>query len=773
MQFKNIPQYLKDHQHFCLWRYETDRNGRLTKVPYNPKTLHHAQPNNLKTFSDFQTVKDKFESTGDFDGIGIKVTEDIVAIDLDHCVDNRIPNEVAQEIIGKFPNSYIEISPSGTGLRIILLNSSKLGFNPTLHYTKKGNVEFYTSSSTRYVTVTGNVFQEGDVVENHVGVQWLLKRHLTRKQPKQTPDSVYHRPSILTDDEVFAKASNATNNEKFLKLWNGDHSAYGSQSEADVALCSIIGFYCNGNYDQIDRLFRKSGLYREKWDSQRGGDTYGKLTILKSLEGEKDFYKPIIVPNAKEDFGEELVSLQDFHPEDPKAYPFNEIGAGRLFADFYKSTLRYVPKRKSWFHYADGIWQKDTGAIQAMKACMNLADALYVHALSINDNDQRKIYIDYVVRWQKFTFRNNLLKDAQVHYPIDPREFDSDPYTFNCRNGTLNLRTLAFNSHSADDLLTKMSPVTYDPIISDERWTQFIDEIMSGDKEKAKFLQKIFGYGISGDTRFECFFILYGLLTRNGKGTLCESVLQAMGTYGITSKAETIAQRVNANSSAPSEDVARLAGVRFANISEPNKGLVLDTAKVKTMTGNDTLNARFLHENSFDFKPRFKLYINTNYLPQINDMTIFTSDRLIIIPFNRHFDESEQDRNLKHYFSGERQQTAILNWLVEGFQFLQKEGLRVPKSVREAIHQHQEESDKFKQFIDECTVKDVTAEERTADVYARYRGWCLDNGYHFENKKNFNSSLATVTTIKRKRPKGSRNITTMVIGLKLLSEFLE
>ena len=83
--------------------------------------------------------------------------------------------------------------------------------------------------------------------------------------------------------------------------------------------------------------------------------------------------------------------------------------------------------------------------------------------------------------------------------------------------------------------------------------------------------------------------------------------------------------------------------MRFVNISEPDRSLRLDAALVKTMTGNDTMNARFLHENSFDFKPQFKLYINTNYRPAISDLTLFSSDRVIIVTFDRHFDEKEQD----------------------------------------------------------------------------------------------------------------------------------
>ena len=118
---------------------------------------------------------------------------------------------------------------------------------------------------------------------------------------------------------------------------------------------------------------------------------------------------------------------------------------------------------------------------------------------------------------------------------------------------------------------------------------------MSGDMEKAKFLQKLFGYGLTGATRHECMTILYGASTRNGKGTLCESVLKVLGSYGYTARPETIAQKNSTNSSQPSEDIARLAGVRFVNISEPGKGLVLNAAQVKSMTGNDTINARFLH----------------------------------------------------------------------------------------------------------------------------------------------------------------------------------
>jgi P4 family phage/plasmid primase-like protien len=310
----------------------------------------------------------------------------------------------------------------------------------------------------------------------------------------------------------------------------------------------------------------------------------------------------------------------------------------------------------------------------------------------------------------------------------------------------------------------------YDPEAKSERWNRFIHEIMSGDEEKAKFLQKAFGYSISGDTRYECLFVLYGATTRNGKGTLCESILKVLGSYGCTARPETISLKKNNNSSSPSEDIARLAGVRFVNISEPSRGLVLNAAQVKSMTGGDTINARFLHENSFDFSPKFKLYINTNYLPVITDMTLFSSGRVMIIPFERHFDESEQDKNLKREFAKPKNQSAILNWLIEGYQLLKKEGLTLPDSVKTATEAYKRDSDKIALFFEDALEESPNSEVRTSEVYARYQRWCSANGCYSENARNFKQALTAIARVERKRPRSGGGMTTMLIGYKLTEE---
>lgn len=764
MKVKSIPQTLKDLGEFCCWKYEV-KDGRKTKVPYNPVTGYGARTNDPSTFVAYDTAV----NTPGYDGIGIRVSGQFVGIDLDHCVEDGNIVPWAKEITDRFADTYIEVSPSGTGIRIFCLLPDDLNYDTETYYIKKGGIEVYIPGFTnRFLTVTGNALTDADVAETAEALEWLLENYMRRPTPT-TPAAVVCGKSYLSDDSVIAKASAAVNGEKFVKLWNGDVSEYGSRSEADAALVSILAFWCSGDTEQMDRLFRSSALMREKWDEHRGADTYGNITIAKVVSKMTDFYKPIIKSSAAEDFG--VDRLKELNPMDSAKYPWNDIGAGHIFADFFRDRLRYVPERKMWFYYENGVWNKDTGSLRAMKYCMDLANLMYTFALEITDEDKRKSYMKYASRWQSHSNRVNILKDAQVHHPIHYGDFDADIYAFNCKNGTLHIDTGEFTEHRSTDLLTKISPVVYDPTACSERFATYIDEITSGDKDRAKFLQKILGYGLTGDTRHECMTILYGATTRNGKGTLCESVLKVLGEYGCTSRAETIAMKNYTNGSQPSEDVARLAGVRFVNISEPTKGMVLDAAKIKAMTGNDTLNARYLHENSFDFQPQFKIYVNTNYLPVINDMTLFTSDRIIIIPFDRHFDEQTRDTSLKQKFAEPEVQSAILNWLLEGYRLLRKEGLRLPKSVKDATERYQHDSDKMVLFFEDNLVADDTAEELTSVVYARYKGWCQENGCYPEGMKNFKQGLETFAPVVRKRPKHGGEKTTLLIGYRLISEF--
>ena len=757
--YENLPKELKENALFCLWKYEM-RNGRKTKVPYQTNGKR-ADSSNKACFSDFDTVANLTQS---YDGIGMGMFQPFVAVDIDHCVDGGKLSDMATDIVETL-NSYTEYSPSESGVRIVA-KADTLSYDKVKYYinNQKIGLEVYVAGMTnKFVTLTGNTICEAPIAERTNEIMAILDKYMQKPVVALNPKKIVG--SYLSDESIIEKSAKSKQGEKFSALWNGEFET--SHSEADQALCAVLAFWCGGDTEQMDRLFRKSKLYREKWER----NDYREMTLQKALMQTKEFYKPV-KSNANTDFNDELQRLIELNPADTTKYPWTDIGAGKLFADFYKAVLRYVPERRTWFDYQAGTWSADIGGLKAMRRCMELANLLHLYALEIKDEHQRKSYMDYSKRWQTHGYRVNVLKDAQVHHPISFLEFDTDPYIFNCSNGTLHLDTGKFTEHISSDLLTKKSSVAYEPSAHSKRWNNFISEIMSNDQERALFLQKVFGYALSGDTHHECMSILYGATTRNGKGTLCESVLKVFGSYGCTSRPETIAQKNSTNSSQPSEDVARLAGIRFVNIAEPGKSLVLNAALVKNMTGNDTINARFLHENSFDFAPQFKLYINTNYLPVVNDMTVFTSGRVIIIPFERHFDESEQDKGLKHEFMTPEVQSAILNWLLVGYKPLQLHGLKMPQSVINATDQYEHDSNKTLLFIEDCLEEGTDYEERTSEVYNRYKSWCIENGQYAESMKNFKQSLSAVVEVKRKRPKSGGEKTTMVIGYRLISDFL-
>ena len=760
--FTRIPPPLRERGSFCCWRYE-NKNGLKTKIPYDPATGQRAQTNNPCTFVDFETAR---QMSPNYDGIGFLITDGLFVIDCDHCRrEDGSLTPTTSEIVALFSGCYMEWSPSGNGLHIIG-HVAGFSFDKKKYWmnNRNLNVEVYISGATnRFMTLTGDVFREGGIRGTTAVLQSFLEKYMRRDSGVGVPIPISE--SALDDDTVIAKATYARNGSTFKKLWSGDCSGYASQSEADLALAGILAFWCNRDVSQIDRLFRQSGLFREKWDRQQAGSTYGRITLGKAIGETHSTYRPPKKNTAPVQDGKN--TLRNMRPEDNDRYCWADIGSGRLFADYFRDVARYVPERKLWYCFDGKRWVPDLASLRVMEFCKTLADDLLPYAAGIEDEKKRSAYMAYCLKWQRRVFRETVLKEAQSIYPIMMEDFDTDIYAFNCANGTLHLNTMEFRSHNSEDKITKMSPVKYDTNARFKCWDDFITEVMSGDEEKAKFLQKAMGYAISGDIQHECMFVLYGASTRNGKGTLCESVLKIMGDYGRAVRPESIALKHQNNSNNPSEDIARLAGIRFANISEPSRGLVLNAAQIKAMTGHDTLNARFLHENSFDFVPQFKLYINANYLPVVTDMTVFNSKRMHIIPFDRRFEEAEQDHTLKTEFQRPKNQSAILNWLIEGYRLLVTEGLTQPAIVSAATDSYQHDSDKVAQFIEDMLTPEPSAEERTADVYAAYTKWCKRNGCYAEGSRNFNQALKGVAQIERKRPRVGGNMTTILIGFKL------
>lgn len=768
-----IPERIRQEGVFCCWRY-MERNGGKTKVPYDPWTGLPARANDAATFAPFAVAVQAMQK---YDGIGVGIFGEICAIDIDHCVDQEGSlSEMALDILCLM-NSYAEYSPSGKGLRILFRAP---GFTWDKRKYKINNqslgLEVYCAGATsKYVTVTGNVLRDMDAQERTQGLKRVLEKYMLR-EPHGLPVAAPERPAggVLKDDDIILKACAARNGAAFTALWQGDTGAYPSASEADLALCSHLAFWTGRDEKSMDRLFRRSGLYANpgralKWDRPQAGSTYGALTIAAAARGCRECWHPSCVTRGDvlPPQGPAKRRLADLHPESNERYGWNDIGNGNLFADWYRDLARYVPERKRWFIYNGKVWRPDVENCRVMEYCKKLADRLMAHALGLEDEKLKQMYMRFAARWQRRAYRETVLKDAQSVYPVQMAAFDSDPFLFNCQNGTLNMKDGTFHAHTADDLQSRMAAAAYDPAASCGRWEQFIGEIMQDDPDKAQFLQKALGYSLTGDTRHECFFVLYGPTSRNGKSTAMETWMRLMGDYGQTGRPDSIAQKHAANGAAPSEDIASLAGARFVNIPEPDKNLMLSAALVKTLTGGDTIRARFLNENSFEFTPQFKLFINTNHLPTVTDASLFMSGRVKIVPFERHFAESEQDRGLKGELARPENLSGILNWAVEGLKMIEETGFSVPQAVRDATEEYRMNSDKIGRFLADEMMQDPLASTRTSEAYSAYKTWCDTNGFCVENSAKFKTLLAGSVTVKRARPQDGGGATTLIHGYRM------
>ncbi len=329
--YQNLPADLRENGRFCLWKYE-ERDGRQAKVPYNPITGERVRANDPNTFSDFATAERVLEHRPKrFQGLGIGLFGDMVGVDIDHCMDEAgTLSPLAQDVV-ELLDSYAERSPSGTGLHV-LCRAPGFTFDPARYYTKNSGLglEVYVAGQTsRYLTVTGDVVRDAPIRTCPEALQALLDRYMRRGEKAEGSGEILvnykelaraagpdvrtgntesdvpvdntagaaqesEEAALLDDAEVLDRMLGSAKGAAIAQLWGGEWEELGfsSQSEADMALCNYLAFFTNRDAEQMDRLFRQSGLMRAKWDRPQSGSTYGALTVERAIRDCKTTWNP-------------------------------------------------------------------------------------------------------------------------------------------------------------------------------------------------------------------------------------------------------------------------------------------------------------------------------------------------------------------------------------------------------------------------------------------------------------------------------------------------
>ena len=450
---------------------------------------------------------------------------------------------------------------------------------------------------------------------------------------------------------------------------------------------------------------------------------------------------------ADERLSDKLYHIKKERPErsseSDSGYEWSEMGLAELFSVVYKNEVKYCEGYKSWFVYNGHIWDKDPSGHATAGKLQEFTRLLNIYAWDIAEEEIRNAYTKFTKKLEDRRVRDRVQKDAITELSVDPTIFDANPYLINCKNGTYDLKTHKFTEHRWEDFLTMTTKFGYGRFkYKSERWLKFIDEITEGDKHKADFLQRALGYSLLGESNEECMFILHGKTTRNGKSTLLNTICSMLGDYSTVANVQLICKGSSQKSQSATPEIMALKGRRFVTMAENEDDSRLDESKIKQFTGGEEITGRALYQAPITFLPQFSLWLSCNDLPEVTDKSLFTSERLKVVEFNRHFSQAEQDKHLKSELLTEENMRGIFAWLIEGYKKYKKHGLVVPDDMQKVIKRYEEDCDVVLQFLNcRCERVDDGKLTKVKEIHTAYKSWAKGEGLQVMSSRKFRAEI--------------------------------
>lgn len=394
-----------------------------------------------------------------------------------------------------------------------------------------------------------------------------------------------------------------------------------------------------------------------------------------------------------------------------------DLGNSRRLVRRHGGDLRHV-SGWGWLYWTGTHWRRDdTGEVQ--RRAKDAIRAIYGEAAHAEDLEARQAIAKWARKSEDAARVAATVKLAQSEPELAIRSdvFDLDPFLLTVDNGTLDLRTGVLHPHRREDLITRAAPAAYDPAARCPQFLAFLDRIFAGNAQLIAFVQRAIGYMLTGSTAEHAIFFWIGS-GANGKSVLLELVRELVGPYGATADFAAFLERA---SDGPRNDLARLAGVRMVSASESDEGKRLAEGTVKLLSGGDTITARFLHQEFFEFRPQFKVVLVSNHKPRISGTDEGIWRRIKLVPFTVTIPVEERDPGLKARLLDER--AGILAWAVAGCRAWQAEGLGVVADVAAATQQYRDESDDLGEFFDLHCEFGPSFAVASKPLYDRYAEW--------------------------------------------------
>ncbi|MFH9816175.1 phage/plasmid primase, P4 family [Streptomyces sp. NPDC017230] len=632
--------------------------------------------------------------------------------------------------------------------------------------TLKGHFDGDVRAGNAYVIGPGSVHATGVVYDLDDDQQppvaapaWLLTALTTKPAPAPTPAGpaapiplapervdAYTRRAVQAECDSIARAADGEQNNilNTAAFSLGTLVAAGALTETEARQALLAAARAGGHPDGRAIPTIQSGLTAGMAHPRTPWPPAGRARV--------DDFTGLIPPQAPSPSSAPAangaaVLTVDEPPTAPSgtAWPdtFTDDGNALLFADTFNTRIRYVAQRGTWLTWDGHRWAWDEAghAVELGRALVRALDT------NVFDEDMQKAAHRHKtgsLSRNKITAMLGLAQsDHRLTVPITA--LDAAPRHLNTPGGIVNLTDGTIAPSDPAALHTRSTSVAPDPSLPTPRWNAFLTDTFGGDHDMVGFVQRLAGYSASADTGTHVFPFLHGP-GGNGKSVLMDVLRHLLGDYAAPAPAGFLMVGRQEHS----EELARLQGLRLVVASEINPDARFDEAKLKELTGGDTLTARFMHQSFFTFEPTHHLWLMGNHQPRVKTGGDSFWRRLRLLPFQYKVPEEKKIEGLADLLVAE-EGPGILAWIVQGAVDHFAKGLREPESVKAATAAYAAEEDHIGRFLEDCCTRGPAAQVRTETgrVRAAYEAWCRTEGEELLDARPFGRELKSKGIVRK------------------------
>jgi putative DNA primase/helicase len=433
------------------------------------------------------------------------------------------------------------------------------------------------------------------------------------------------------------------------------------------------------------------------------------------------------------------------------AFPLTDAGNAERFVHRNAGRVIYVHGWDRWLVWDGARWAQDDRR-QVYQLAIETARAIHAEAANATSAADAAAASKHAIGSEKRERLEAMLALARTLPPlaVGPDDLDANSDLLNLPNGSLDLLTGQLGPHDRQRHVTKCAAPPWDPDARAPHWQAFLERVIP-DPDVRAYLQRATGYALTGCVSEHCLFFCYGT-GANGKSTYLETIRELLGE-GEYARAAAPDLLLSKKQERHAVELADLRGFRFVTTVEVGEGRAWDEARVKWLTGGDTISARLMYGNPFTFQPTHKFWVAANHRPRVNGTDHGFWRRVHFIPFTVTIPKAEQDPNLRAKLSGELD--GILRWAVEGCLAWRHGGLRPPAAVLGATEAYKAGEDVLAAFLDEVCVQATEARVLVGALYDEFKKWVDRNGERHMTNRAFGDALEE-RGVERKKSNGHR-----------------